>query len=221
MGATITCTTMNKFTVLLGAASIVLLANTMPGGMVAAVETAATDGAAERIRAHVHFLADDLLEGRVAGSRGYDIAANYVAAQFATAGLQPGAGDGGWLQPLQLVEGSAVIPAAQISLARDGVSTGLTVMDDFLPAPDTNATESTVTAPMVFVGFGVHAPALQHDDLAGLDLRGKIVVMLSGAPQRFTSSERAHHSSTLTTYPAFIKLAYSLAFFCNSIFRPE
>ncbi len=196
---------MNKFTALLGASSIVLLANILPGAMVAAVETAATDGAAERIRAHVHFLADDLLEGRVAGSRGYDIAANYVAAQFATAGLEPGAGDGGWLQPVQLVEGSAVIPAAQISLTRDGVSTELTVMDDFLPAPDTNATESTVTAAMVFVGFGVHAPALQHDDLAGLDLRGKIVVMLSGAPQRFTSSERAHYSSTLTKYPEFIR----------------
>ena len=196
---------MNKFTALLGAAAIVLLANIMPGGMVAAVETAATDGAAERIRAHVRFLADDLLEGRLAGSRGYDIAANYVAAQFATAGLEPGAGNGGWLQPLQLVEAGAVIPVAQIVLSRDGVSTALTVMDDFLPIPDTNAAESAVAAPLVFVGFGVHAPALQHDDLAGLDLRGKIVVMLSGAPERFASTERAHYSSTLTKYPEFIK----------------
>ncbi len=196
---------MKKFTVLLGAMSIALLANSMPGGRVAAVETAATDGAAERIRAHVHFLADDLLEGRVAGSRGYDIAANYVAAQFATAGLEPGASDAGWMQPLQLVEAGAVIPGAQIVVTRDGVSTALTVMDDFLPIPDTNAAESAVTASMVFVGFGVHAPELQHDDLAGLDLRGRIVVMLSGAPERFPSTERAHYSSNLTKYPEFIK----------------
>ena len=56
----------------------------------------------ERFRAHVAFLADDLLEGRDTGSRGHDIAARYVAAQFESFGLQPGGTDGGWYQQVPL-----------------------------------------------------------------------------------------------------------------------
>jgi Peptidase family M28 len=196
---------MTRIANLLSVVLVALLAQTVPSDVAASLETAATDGSADRIRAHVRFLADDLLEGRLAGTRGYDLAANYVAAQFATLGLQPGAIDGGWLQTLQLIEASAVIPAAQLTLTREGVSTTLTVGDDFLPIADTNAAESTVSAPLVFVGFGVYAPALHHDDLAGLELRGKIAVLLSGAPERFPSTERAHYSTSLTKYPELIR----------------
>jgi hypothetical protein len=169
-----------------------------------AQESAVVDGSARRIRAHVAFLADDLLEGRQAGTRGYDLAAGYVAAQYAQLGLEPAGDAGGWLQSVPMVEAAAVIPAAKITLQRGGANVELTAMDDFLPSPNTNAPLATVTAPLVFVGFGVHAPALSHDDLAGLDLRGKVVVVLGGAPAKFTPSTRAHHSSTLTKYPEFV-----------------
>ncbi len=196
---------MKRISTVLLAVCTILLANLVPDRSVASRETAATDGAANHIRAHVQFLADDLLEGRLAGTRGYDLAANYVAAQFAAIGLQPAVAGRAWMQPLQLIEASAVIPAAEFTLTRNGANTLLTVSEDFLPSADTNAAESSVSAPLVFAGFGVHAPALQHDDFAAIDVRGKIAVILSGAPERFTSTARAHFSSPLTKYPELVR----------------
>src|SRR5687768_5328912 len=74
----------------------------------------------ERFKAHVVFLADDLLEGREAGTRGHDIAARYVAAQFALAGVAPGAGNGSYLQPVELLETieSGRAPEATITTPR-------------------------------------------------------------------------------------------------------
>jgi hypothetical protein len=149
---------------------------------------------APAIRAHMGFLADDLLEGRQTGTRGYDLAARYVAAQLAAIGLQP-AGDGGtFLQPVPLLESTleegtlAVRPPA-------GAARVLTFKDDFLMAGDLLRTNARVEAPVVFAGFGVSAPELSHDDYAGRDVRGKVVAVLSNAPSRFPSEQRAHHAS--------------------------
>ena len=152
----------------------------------------------ERIRAHVEFLADDLLEGRAAGSRGYDLAARYVASQFELLGLKPAGDAGTWFQSIQFVEGSPVIPAGRLELLRAGGTVTLESAKDFLPGLDYFAPQSQVEAPLVFAGFGVHAPERGYDDFAGVDLRGKIAVVLGGAPPTFPSTARAHHSAGLT-----------------------
>jgi hypothetical protein len=160
---------------------------------------AAADRAASRVRtapieAHVAFLADDLLEGRGTGSRGYDLAARYVAMQFKQFGLEPGGPGGSWYQPVQLIEATAVLPAARVTLLRDGVATPLEYGTHFLPGVDYREKQVEIEAPLVFAGFGVQAPELQHDDFAGLDLKGKVAVIFGGAPARFPHDERAFYS---------------------------
>ena len=150
------------------------------------------------IRAHVAFLADDLLEGRATGSRGYDIAARYVAAQMELLGLKPAGIDGSWLQPVRLVQGTRVVPAATATIERNGTSIPLVPAGDFLPATNYFAARADVSGPMTFVGFGIHAPELGHDDFEGVDLTGRIAVVLAGAPAGFPSSQRAHHSREKT-----------------------
>ncbi|PLR23358.1 aminopeptidase [Caulobacter zeae] len=150
---------------------------------------------AEAIRAHMTFLADDLMEGREAGTRGYDLAANYVAAQFALLGLKPAGDAGSYLQTVPLV---AYRPASdgEIKISEGGgTSASLVFGDDFLPSPQADKAELALNAPLVFVGFGVNAPERGRDDFAGLDVAGKIVVVLSGAPKGFQTEERAHYGS--------------------------
>lgn len=171
----------------------------------ASTAAATADASAARIRAHVEFLADDLLEGRAAGSKGYDVAARYVAAQFRLLGLEPGGADGGWLQPIEFVEASPVIPAATLELERDGKTLGFASAEDFLPGIDWFDARSTVTAPLAFVGYGVSAPDQHYDDFAGVDLRGRIAVVLSGAPPTFPSTARAHYSSAYTKSPELVR----------------
>ncbi len=168
------------------------------------VPAAAADAAAARIRAHIEFLADDLLEGRAAGSRGFDLAARYVATEFLALGLRP-AGTDGWYQPVELVEATVVVPAGEFVIERDGRTERLATTVDFLPAADFTQEQSSVTAPVEFVGFGVSAPERGYDDFAGADLRGKIAVVLSGAPPSFDSESQAHYSATLTKYPELVR----------------
>jgi len=158
-----------------------------------------------RIRADVGFLADDALEGRAAGTRGYDLAARYVAAQYESLGLRPGGRDGSWYQPVALLEGAAVVGAGEFVIERNGATTRLESGVDFLPQRDYSGPKTRVTAPVEFVGYGVHAPERGYDDFAGSDLRGKIAVVLSGAPPTFDSESRAHYSATLTKMPELVR----------------
>ncbi len=152
----------------------------------------------EAIQAHMRFLADDLLEGRGTGSRGYELAAKYVAARFEALGLKPGGEAGGYFQAVPLRKATPVADGSSLALIRDGKRTELEAGEDFLLQSQTLAEEdSSVTAPVVFVGYGVTATALGYDDYAGIDVRGKIVVLLSGAPAAFPSDQHAWYSSTL------------------------
>ena len=151
--------------------------------------------AARRIQADVAFLADDLLEGRAAGTRGYDLAALYVANRYRAIGLEPAGDDGSYLQAVSLLEGRRQREGAGFSIRRDNGLIEFTFQDDFLPGVNYNAATHAVTAPLVFVGQGVHAPDLDHDDFDGVDLRGKIAVYFSGAPADFPDTQRAFHAS--------------------------
>jgi hypothetical protein len=163
-------------------------------GAPAALTSALAGVKASTVRAHMTFLADDLLEGRASGTRGYDLAARYVAAQLAAIGLQPAGDDGTFFQTVPLLESKLDEGTLTITPAR-GEPRVLAFRDDFLMGGDLARTTGRVEAPLVFVGFGVQAPELSHDDYAGRNVRGKIVVVLSNAPGRFPSEQRAYHAS--------------------------
>ncbi|HVS00565.1 MAG TPA: M28 family metallopeptidase [Thermoanaerobaculia bacterium] len=151
----------------------------------------------EAIRGHMRFLADDLLEGRGAGTRGYDIAAEYVASQFEAAGLEPAGVNGTYFQPVPLRKSLAVEPECSLTLELPGKKTTTLKFGEHyvVRAESLVPDRSEVTAPVVFVGFGVTAPELGYDDYAGVDVKGKIVAMLSGAPEAFPHNQRAYYSS--------------------------
>jgi len=153
---------------------------------------------ARRIEADVRFLADDLLEGREAGTRGFDLAALYVASQFRLIGLEPAGEDGSYFQRVSLLRGIRERDGARFALTRDGRTTEFAFESDYLPGINYSAGEAELTAPMVFVGQAVHAPELKHDDFAGVDLRGKIAVVLDNAPARFHPDQRAYYASSLS-----------------------
>jgi hypothetical protein len=149
----------------------------------------------QKLKAHVDFLASDLLEGRETGTRGYDVAAAYVASQYAQAGLEPAGTDGSWFHRVPL-QASRIVPAESAVCVRHGAECApLVHPDDIVLSPDMFRDVSVVNAPLVFAGFGVSAPGLKHDDYAGLEVRGRIVVVMNGAPARFPPTQRAYHGN--------------------------
>jgi hypothetical protein len=147
------------------------------------------------LRAHVMFLASDAMKGREAGSPEFDIAAQYVAAQFYAAGLKPGGDDGGYLQKVPLVSYQAADKGDVVWSPRGGQPQPLVFGEDFVPSPNAGAAETKLSAPVVFVGYGIVAPQYGHDDYKGVDVRGKIVAYVGGAPARFGGEERAFFQS--------------------------
>jgi hypothetical protein len=147
-----------------------------------AAETASQAAAApitdRAIEAHIRFLADDLMEGRDTGERGFDIAARYVESHFRQYGLEPGAADGGYHEPVPLYNIAADPGRAAMSVDGEALTAG----EDFLVAPSAAHDDSAIEAEAVFVGFGLDLPAHGLDSYAGVDLDGKIAVMLAGAP---------------------------------------
>jgi Zn-dependent M28 family amino/carboxypeptidase len=144
----------------------------------------------DAFRAHVEFLASDLMEGRDAGTRGYDLAASYVASRYLGLGLTPVGADKGWYQQVPFI---AATPAAPAKVSIGGRS--------FDPAKEVAVGASTLaiaqelTAGAVFVGYGLDAPAAGFDDYRGLNLRGKYAVALSGFPKGTPSEMGAHLNS--------------------------
>lgn len=161
---------------------------------VAKVETASD--AAARLRADVAWLADDARLGRETGTQGYRDAANYVAARMARTGLQPGGTDG-WFQEVPFVYGVPNPDGAAMSITgRDGARIELENLKDFIIYPSIAADEFAIDeAGAVFVGYGVHAPEFGHDDYAGVDVKGKVVVYFSGVPDIFDNESHAHFDS--------------------------
>jgi Zn-dependent M28 family amino/carboxypeptidase len=167
--------------------------------MSAAALSAADRGAwnevdADAIRSHVEFLASDLLEGRATASRGHDIAAAYVASQFRQAGLQPAGDDGGYLQTVPLLEATPVLPGSSAELVREDDTYTFEYGTHYLPNADFLSASSTLSAPLVFAGFGIDAPELGHDDFENIDVKGRIAVIFSGAPAKFSNERRAYYS---------------------------
>jgi hypothetical protein len=148
----------------------------------------------EAIRADMRFLADDLLEGRGTATRGQEIAAKFMAAQFEQMGLEPAGDNGAYFQNVPFRSGRPDEAKTTLTLVRGGREEKLVYRKDFITSADPGRTESSVEAPVVFVGDGVTAPEQGYDDYKGIDAKGKIVAMAFQAPH-FESSLKAHYSS--------------------------
>ena len=135
-----------------------------------------------QLRADIRFLASDLLEGRRAGTRGYDIAAEYVAARFATMGIAA-AGEGGYFQPLALREVAPDLAATTVELSDPKLAAAIRVPDSALVSADFAHTELDLSGPMTFVGKGVCDADSGRDDAAGVDLKGRFAVVLAGVAE--------------------------------------
>jgi Zn-dependent M28 family amino/carboxypeptidase len=143
--------------------------------------------------AHVRYLADDKLEGRLTGSPGYLEAAAYVARRFQEFGLEP-AGTDGYLQPVRFEVQRVIASRSRAALVRAGKEEPLTLGEDALlgarlPQP------GAVDAPLAFAGYALHLPEAGYDDLAGADLAGKIVVYINGGPGNVAAELKAHAHS--------------------------
>jgi len=152
--------------------------------------------AASAIAAHIKFLADDAMEGRETGTRGYDVAAAYVAAKMMALGLEPAGAEGGWYQPIQFRSAQLAAEKSSFLIRMAGAdAVKLEHRKDVILRPHFADAIADVNAPVVFAGFGISAPELQHDDYASLDVNGKIVLVISGAPKTFANDQRALYSA--------------------------
>jgi hypothetical protein len=149
----------------------------------------------EAIRADMRFLADDLLEGRRAGTRGHQLAAQFVAAQFESMGLAPAGDSGTFFQNVPLQSAQVDESGSSFKWANSGASATLKFREHYILYGDPGRDDSSLSAPIVFVGYGITAPDQRYDDYRGVDARGKIVAMVFGAPG-FPSAVKAHYSAS-------------------------
>jgi Zn-dependent M28 family amino/carboxypeptidase len=145
---------------------------------------------AERFRSHVAFLADDKLEGRDAGTPGYDLGALYVATRFEGLGLKP-VSEGDWYQQVPFHQFRMAEGKGRVTIGGRSFAHG----QEVVIAPSPVAGAQAVEAPVVFVGYGLEAPSMGLNDYEGLDVRGKVVAMFGGSPKGLPSDVAAHLNS--------------------------
>jgi len=136
----------------------------------------------EHIRAHVRFLSHDLLEGRGTGQRGGDIAAEYIATQFWLYGLKAAGDNGTFFQRVPMV-GITPAPETTFELApAKGDAMQLKPLDQYVAYDETQRPSDDIDTEIVYVGYGIEAPEYQWDDYKGVDVRGKVLLMLVNEP---------------------------------------
>ena len=150
---------------------------------------------------HVKFLADDSLEGRDTGSEGLKKAESYAVEQLQKAGLQP-AGTDGFYQPVKLRQYQVDEKKSFIALITKGESKRLSFTDDAFISTRATHASAAVTAPLVFIGYGLQIPEKHLDELGGFDLNGKIVVYLSGSPADIPTSLASHYQTLAERWKA-------------------
>ncbi|PHR66455.1 MAG: peptidase M28 [Idiomarina sp.] len=154
------------------------------------------------LQAHLEFLASDDLEGRDTGSRGHEIAAKYIAAKFKSLGLEPAGDDGTYFQRIKFRRSFLKENSASFTLNTGEDEISLDYPKEFITGPSAYSEEDDVEAPLVFVGYGLVSEAFGINDYEGLDVEGKIVVMVSGRPEELPSEEGAHLNSSKTKFAA-------------------
>jgi Zn-dependent M28 family amino/carboxypeptidase len=173
----------------------------LPPAAIAALQSIRPDN----IETHVRFLSDDLLEGRGTGQRGGDIAAQYIAAQFALYGLKPAGDNGSYLQKVPLV---GITPGSDTRFTlvpAKGQKMDLKPLDEYVAYDQTQQPESDVDGEIVYVGYGIEAPEYNWDDYKGVDLKGKVLLMLvneppSDDPKFFTGKALTYYGRWMYKY---------------------
>ncbi|MDN3548461.1 M28 family peptidase [Mucilaginibacter aquaedulcis] len=188
---------MVKISRLLFFASTVLFVNNVSAQQIklsADVEKALAQVKSEQIKADITYLADDKLKGRAPGTEGYQMAVDYVVGRLKSLNVKPAGENDTWLQPVKFRK--AFTQNAVLSLSSGQVN-NLTLRDDsYVIYPNPSVSQVKISGGLVFAGFGISEPALGYDDYAGLDVRGKIVLITRGAPEKFSSSVAAHTMNT-------------------------
>jgi Zn-dependent M28 family amino/carboxypeptidase len=151
------------------------------------------------LRAHVKFLADDLLEGRGTGARGGLLAAKYIAAQFESVGLEPATADRTYFQQVEMI-GVKTDPSVKLEVKGGESSVEFKFGDEFVAGSDGEQTELPVSTDVVFVGYGIQAPEYNWDDYKGLDVRGRIVMIMVNDPPATASEPNLFSGRALTYY---------------------
>src|SRR5262249_25637271 len=136
-------------------------------------ESAASQVEENKLRSHVKYLADDLLEGRGPGSRGGMLAAKYIAAQFEALGLEPAAADRSFFQQVQMI-GTRTDPSTKLTVKSDADAAEFKFGDEFVAGTDLEQAEIPINSEIIFAGYGVSAPENNWDDFKGQDVRGKV-----------------------------------------------
>jgi Zn-dependent M28 family amino/carboxypeptidase len=151
---------------------------------------------------HVQALAGDRLQGRETGSLGLREAESYVVEQLKKAGLEPAGDSGGFYQRVELESRQVVEKDSSAALVRDGKVEPLVLGRDAILSPRVDLAPE-VEAPLVFVGYGLRVPEKGYDDLAGLDLAGKVAVMVSGSPAEMPGPLASHYQTSRERWRTF------------------
>src|SRR5207237_430652 len=168
----------------------------------ASVKSSLNEFDAKALAAHTKFLSSDLLEGRGPGTRGDELAMEYIAAQFQAAGLQPAGDNGTYFQKVPLLGIAMDASQSSVSFTKPGAPPigPLKHLDQFVANDQSQQPASTLDSELVFVGHGVVAPEYKWDDYKGLDTRGKTLVMLvddppanAGEPDLFKGKARTYY----------------------------
>ncbi len=172
------------------------------------------------IRSHIAFLADDKLKGRLPGTEGFQTAVDYVVDQYKKIGLQPGGDNNGFTQKL-IIRKSLLTNASSVAVLKDknGNTDSLIFLKDFFPVPNPLIENANTEGQLVFAGYGVEIPG-GYSDYNSIDVKGKIVVLINGAPPGLISTLTAHFSNAgnkMTT--AFTKGATGVII-VNTSLRP-
>ena len=150
------------------------------------------------LRAHLAFLADDLLEGRGTGQRGGSLAVRYLETQAAAVGLQPANGKS-YRQAIKM-QGQTTLPTSTLQFIVGGKALAPVHGVDAVYANGNGHAHTVVDAPIVFVGYGIHADNEQWNDFAGADVKGKLIIAMVNDPQP-TAAEPNRFGGKSLTYP--------------------
>jgi hypothetical protein len=154
----------------------------------------------ERYMKDVNFLASDEMQGRGSGSPELERAAEYIAAEFAAAGLTPAGENGTFFQSFEVTTGAVAGDNNQFGLGETAFRQG----EDFVPILFSSTAE--IEAPLVFAGYGISAPELDYDDYADIDATGKIAVVLRHEPQE-DDTESKFQGANFTRHASFVNKA--------------
>jgi hypothetical protein len=151
---------------------------------------------ADEIKADITYLADDKLQGRMPGTEGYQMAVDYVVGRLKGLKVKPAGENGTWFQTVRLRK--AITQKGATAALTNAGDLGITVGKNLSITPNPEVPDVAVEGQLVFAGYGISQPKLGYDDYAGVDVKGKIVIVTRGAPDSFSSSVSAHVANAST-----------------------